>query len=273
MDNSTSKQTSQISVAKNYIQKNGLSLRTIKKGIKKVKQRTTETTNDNKPARATEKTSKTLSKKRNAQFVSDDFLCELIKDDNGNQFIRIRKYQGSASEIDIPEKINGYTVKAVGKEAFAANAMVEEITVPESVEFIGTKAFARCSLLKKVVLPADLEVIQAFTFENDKALKQVVMPYGLKKIATGAFVNCEQLETLFHYMKRGISATMTIDRTLMENNLPSGMNYIGPRAFENCKAIQEIYAPVSVKTILKDCFKNCTSLKRVCFHNQLTAIE
>lgn len=273
MDNSTSKQTSQISVAKNYIQKNGLSLRTIKKGIKKVKQRTTETTNDNKPARATEKTSKTLSKKRNAQFVSDDFLCELIKDDNGNQFIRIRKYQGSASEIDIPEKINGYTVKAVGKEAFAANAMVEEITVPESVESIGTKAFARCSLLKKVVLPADLEVIQAFTFENDKALKQVVMPYGLKKIATGAFVNCEQLETLFHYMKRGISATMTIDRTLMENNLPSGMNYIGPRAFENCKAIQEIYAPVSVKTILKDCFKNCTSLKRVCFHNQLTAIE
>ena len=74
MDNSTSKQTSQISVAKNYIQKNGLSLQTIKKGIKKVKQRTTETTNDNKSARATEKTSKTLSKKRNAQFVSDDFL-------------------------------------------------------------------------------------------------------------------------------------------------------------------------------------------------------
>lgn len=67
MDNSTSKQTSQISVAKNYIQKNGLSLRTIKKGIKKVKQRTTETTNDNKPARATEKNlQNTIQKKKRA---------------------------------------------------------------------------------------------------------------------------------------------------------------------------------------------------------------
>ena len=63
MDNSTSKQTSQISVAKNYIQKNGLSLRTIKKGIEKVKQRATETTDNNKSSRVTEKTSKTLSKK------------------------------------------------------------------------------------------------------------------------------------------------------------------------------------------------------------------
>ena len=91
MDNSTSKQTSQISVAKNYIQKNGISLQTIKKGIKKVKQRSTETTNDNKPSRATEKTSKTLSKKRSKQFVSGDFLCELAKDDNGSQFVRVRK--------------------------------------------------------------------------------------------------------------------------------------------------------------------------------------
>ncbi|MCL2083473.1 MAG: leucine-rich repeat protein [Oscillospiraceae bacterium] len=77
----------------------------------------------------------------------------------------ITKYNGSATILVIPSKINGFPVTAIGKSAFDSTAL-ESITFPDSLISIGDSAF-EMSGLKKV------------TFGN-----------GLKSIGRGAFASC-----------------------------------------------------------------------------------
>ncbi len=69
------------------------------------------------------------------------------------------KYTGAASTVSIPS-----TVKVIGNEAFADNAVITSVVIPESVEKINYAAFSGCSNLTKIVIPDKVEEIDTAAF-------------------------------------------------------------------------------------------------------------
>lgn len=59
--------------------------------------------------------------------------------------IRIISYNGTDSELVIPETYDDYTVKEIGANAFKNNTILTSVVIPDTVVKIGSSAFAGCS--------------------------------------------------------------------------------------------------------------------------------
>ncbi|MDR2186233.1 MAG: leucine-rich repeat domain-containing protein [Treponema sp.] len=71
----------------------------------------------------------------------------------------ISGYSGKRKNVVIPAEIDGEPVMAVEAYAFADNADITSVVIPEGVTSIGDFAFANCTALKSVTLPASLKII------------------------------------------------------------------------------------------------------------------
>ncbi|MBR5152958.1 MAG: leucine-rich repeat protein [Clostridia bacterium] len=108
--------------------------------------------------------------------------------------------------ITIPETLEGYPVKHIGKEAFAENDYLCQVIFPESIESIGENAFKDCR---------NLYVAKMNNPEKSR----------LKKIEQGAFHNCP---------------------VMFEAPIYDGIEFIGENAFVNAKALTEVTIPDSL---------------------------
>ena len=69
----------------------------------------------------------------------------------------VNNYYG---DIVIPEKVNGYTVTAIGDKAFMAEeGSISSIVIPNTIKRIGDFAFYYCNLLRELTIPASVEYI------------------------------------------------------------------------------------------------------------------
>ena len=105
----------------------------------------------------------------NAEDVheSGDFLYEV----KGNGSATITGYTGEQADIILPATIDGYTITAIGDEAFACEEKAGEaitITIPETVTSIGEKAFWNRHV-QMINLPDKLETIGLGAFEGCNA--------------------------------------------------------------------------------------------------------
>ena len=64
----------------------------------------------------------------------------------------LTSYLGTEPILEIPLEIEGYTVVGL-EETFKENRFVQEITIPDGIEFLGEKTFYRCRNLESVILP------------------------------------------------------------------------------------------------------------------------
>ena len=77
---------------------------------------------------------------------ASDFKTELA---NGQ--VTITGYSGSATDVRIPDRINGLPVTAIGARAFERTSLTS-VTIPNSVTSIGAYAFAACSSLTTIMV-------------------------------------------------------------------------------------------------------------------------
>ena len=80
--------------------------------------------------------------------------------DNGS--ITVTGYNGSEKEINIPEKINGLPVTAIGDEAFFRKKLTS-ITFPNTVANIGRRAFS-FNRLTSLTLPDSIVSVEFMAF-------------------------------------------------------------------------------------------------------------
>ncbi len=107
----------------------------------------------------------------------------------------VNSYYG---DIVIPEKVNGYTVTAIGDYAFMKDYEqgISSVVIPKTVKKIGNFAFLYCNLLRELTIPATVEYIgeqiiagsgvRELTVEDsDQPLTTCVASNGISPLADG----------------------------------------------------------------------------------------
>lgn len=129
------------------------------------------------------KAPKPVKKDANAE---GDFQYEI----NKKKEVTIVRYIGQDKCISVPEQIEDGIVKAIGKEAFAENKNIEDVTIPECVDTIKGKAFSYCSNLKTIKLSNNISKIVKDTFEGCSNLTKINIPDNVTTLAPGTFRDC-----------------------------------------------------------------------------------
>ena len=135
-----------------------------------------------------------------------------------NGTISIDKYIGNATEVVIPDTIDGKNVTEIGKEAFRS-ADVTSVVMPQYLRTIRYYAFYDCSNLTSVTIGNSVESIGKYAFAYCSNLTSIMIPDSVTNIGKYAFYNCDRL----------INVTIGKNILNIENN-----------AFMNCISLTSI---------------------------------
>ena len=156
--------------------------------------------------------------------------------------------------LNIPEKLDGYTVVAIGKEGSRGSESypfdilakgLKEIVVPDTVTDLFFGAFSQLRDLERIVLPNHLKELPDSIFSNCVSLKEIVLPERLEKIGEFAFAYT------------GLTSIY----------IPSSVKSIGKGAFLNCKELEKVELPTNIKKISQSLFAHCIKLKEINLEN------
>lgn len=182
----------------------------------------------------------------------------------GEKQARIIKYNGEATQVKVPDELEGRTVTEIAKRAFYKGTM-ETITLPNTVNLIEEEAFAECKNLYGIALPASLKSLGRSAFYGCKSLEEVELPDSLTVLEPETFYGCAGLgyvkfpAQLKQIMERCFSGC----KALSVVKLPEGLEIIDSNAFSGCNALTEITIPDSVNRLGSEAFKDCKNLRQV----------
>lgn len=195
----------------------------------------------------------------------------------------------TATQITIPDKIDGLAVKKIGEWAFR-NAVAESITLPETLEEIEYNAFEKCSNLTAIDIPDSVTVIGSSAFSNCTALKDVTLSKNLVKLDYMAFENTaieaidipkslEDVGSFYtNYTLDGVEYTFFGGpffscESLKTVTLEKGVTKIATNLLAGAVALEEFTIPDTVKTIEDSAFEGCLHLKKIAIPDSVTVVE
>jgi hypothetical protein len=171
-------------------------------------------------------------------YTSGDFMYTILEDGTAE----ITTYTGVAKEIEIPAEIDGYSITAIGYNAFYSlnDGSYISITIPDSVTLIRQWAFSDSALTS---IKVD---------ENNKTFSDI----------DGVLFNKEVTEII----------QFPEGRTDTEYTIPNTVNLIGESAFEDCNNLISVTIPDSVTTIGDNAFRFCNNLTSIIIPDSVTLI-
>lgn len=248
----------------------------------------------------TPSTAKTYALSNNLVFIdtnnasaieSTDF--SLVSQEDG---LRIKGYNGTKTDIIIPQTIHGLPVVSIGSYAFSYSD-ITSITIPDSVTKLEDSAFYYCSSLENVTLSSNISEIEDYTFYGCSELKGVTIPDSVTSIGYDAFYDCNNLKDIVIgsglktipsgvfsglYNLENLTLSEGIENIdnyafygctgINELIIPDSVKQIGDFAFYNCSGFSELTIPVKVESIGYNAFYGCSNLSKVSFLSARTEI-
>ena len=89
-------------------------------------------------------------------------------------------------EVNLPEKVDGYTITAIGSSMFYKNQDIEAVIIPSTVQKIEASAFCGCQNLTQIILPEGVEEIGKNAFESC-GIETLVLPKSMRQVGGQAF--------------------------------------------------------------------------------------
>lgn len=213
--------------------------------------------------------------------------------------ITIYEIENGTDEIIVPEKIDGYTVTAIGDRVFAQyGKKLKSVVLPDTVTSIGFRAFYGCEELENIRLPRNLKTIREAAFYSCRALKSIELPEGLTSIEKTAFCDCSSLDdirfpdSLRHIGKEALFGTawfykqhgdayagkvyychfdvITEDTVI---NVKKGTKAIADYAFLDKKNLINVTLPDTLEYIGEASFRGCRNLPEIVIPDSVNHID
>lgn len=186
----------------------------------------------------------------------------------------ITGYTGGNTIVTIPATVDGFTVVAIGNNAFKDNKVITSVTIPNTVTSIGGFAFYYCSSITNVQIPDSVTTIGDSAFAYNTSLANITLPVNLTTIDDCVFQDCTALTSITipdNVTSIGIYSFFECIK-LTDIVIPSKVTSIGEGAFKGCKALKSATLDENVQTIGKFVFYECSLLSSVTLPSQLTSI-
>lgn len=157
-------------------------------------------------------------------FAASDFSYTL--DANGNA--TITAYNGTESNLTIPNVIDGHAVSTIGAHAFDES-----------------RNSTNGSAIKNLVISEGITIIDGWAFTGCENLESVKLPESLAKLDWQIFLGCAKLSNI---------------------NIPKKLTTLG-NGFLEQTAIKEITIPENIQKFIGSEFRLCKSLEKVYIYN------
>ena len=184
-------------------------------------------------------------------------------DANGNATItRFHEPAGTYIfyNIDIPDKLDGYPVTAIGYKAFYSCNALRNVTIPQSVTSIGDHAFDICNCIISLTIDDATTSIGEAAFLGCSDLITVKLGEHITTIGDSAFQDCSDLENII---------------------IPDSVTSIGRGAFCGCTKLQTLKLGENIETlggpvemgIIDGVFCSCHKLSKIIIPEKVEKIE
>ena len=177
----------------------------------------------------------------------------------------------SDTEVYIPEYIDDYKVTTIGEKAFADEATLTKIVLPETTKTIGTRAFYGCTGLTEMTIPASVTSIGTQIFYKASNLNTVYYNSTYSD-SNNPFLNTASIKKVVfggNYVPGILSGCTNISEVAILDGVAS----IGYEAFEGCSSLTSIVIPDSVTSIRGGAFGGCSSLVSIVIPDSVTSID
>lgn len=195
-----------------------------------------------------------------------------------NQTIKINKIiynPNITTHFKVPEFIDDLPVCCIGSNVLSEELRLklEQIDLPDSIDFLLPSAFANCISLQVFNMPKSLKTLSENCFLNCINLKNVFLQ-NVENIRKNAFEGCKSLlsidlSNIKHLGLYAFSNCISLKRIKLSEKLqilPSG-------AFSNCKSLSSITIPSNIARIYNDAFTGCDNLVDITMANNTTYEE
>lgn len=189
-----------------------------------------------------------------ADSRSGDYSYKLNKDGDAV----ITKYNGNATELIIPDTLDGHSVVEIGKQAFYSSE-IEKLTIPSSVTTIGRYAFAFSDDLAEITTYASLIKDHAFTYCSD--LESITFLAERTMLEEQALYSCESLETIKGTLYNPGSYSVAFCEDLREVTIAG--EYVDDHAFTYCSSLKTVKFITENIAIKEQAFYSCDQLTTV----------
>ena len=199
----------------------------------------------------------------------------------------------SATTINIPVSISGYSVVEIPKGLLSACTSLRSLTIPfvgsgidatQNTHFgyiFGASSYSYNgdyvpTSLKEVTILGGTKIAKN-AFYNCSSLTNISIPESILKIGDNAFKNCNNLSfktkeglkylgnTMNPYIYLFESTTIDISNATIE----SGCKYIAANALADCSKLTNVTLPASIIDIATDAFNNCSNLTNVYYNGDI----
>lgn len=134
---------------------------------------------------------------------NDVVISAYEQDENGNAVIT--SCYAETKRLTIPEEIDGLKIAGIGDGVFSGNMLIEQVVLPEGLQWIGNNAFQNCEKLERIEFPSTLNRIGESAFQNCTQLGSISFAHSVE-IGSSAFSNCTQLvQAIFVCDDSGVS--------------------------------------------------------------------
>lgn len=181
------------------------------------------------------------------------YQFDFVADEDGY----LIEYNGTDSDVIVPETVNGIEIVGIGDYCFETNTTITSVTLPESVTEIGYAAFGYCTNLTKVVAPG-ITHLNDYAFYNCTSFKHLNDIYfpKLEYISRYSFMYCESITSaslpeVKHIDENAFAYCKTLSSITFNNLLT-----IGGGAFINCSLLTSATIP-ACQIVSAQAFKNC----------------
>lgn len=220
----------------------------------------------------------------------------------GNEIV-ILGYKGYASDLDIPEMINGMQVVEIADNAFNSNRYLITADIPITVRKIGARAFYNCDSLVKVVFSSGIEYsltdVGDYAFFGCDVLNNIEYTEGhvLKNFGKYVFEGTPIMErddefiiicgVLLKYTQFATTVVIPKDVVYIATDAFKDMGNIVSISFEdgsvietidsyafiNCRGLSSMSLPISIKRVNDYAFYGCGYLYSVKYDATSTMVE